>query len=69
MFYRKNLAGWERALRAAAGVAMVGCGLVALQGLAVGYLIAAAGVLVAATGFLGFCPACAMAGRRLTRAE
>lgn len=69
MFYRKNLAGWERALRAAVGAAMIGCGLIVLQGLAIGYLVAAAGAFVAATGFVGYCPACAMAGRRLSKAE
>ena len=65
MFYRKNLPGWERAARVIGGVAMVGCGLLGLQGTPIGYLIAAAGGVTLLTGFFGFCPMCAMAGRRL----
>ena len=65
MFYRKNLPGWERAARVIGGVAMVACGLLGLQGTPIGYLIAAAGVVTLLTGFFGFCPMCAMAGRRL----
>ena len=65
MFYRKNLPGWERAMRVVGGGAMIGCGLLGLQGMPLGYLIAAAGVVTAMTGFVGFCPMCAMVGRRL----
>jgi hypothetical protein len=65
MFYRKNLPGWERTARVLGGVAMIGWGLVSLQGMPIGYLIAGAGVVTAMTGFFGFCPMCAMAGRRL----
>ena len=65
MWYQKNLPFWERAVRLVAAVAMVACGLIGLSGLAVGYLVAASGVFVALTGFFGFCPACAMVGRRL----
>ena len=65
MFYRKNLPGWERAARVIGGVAMVACGLLGLSGMPIGYLIAAAGGVTATTGFVGFCPMCAMVGRRL----
>lgn len=65
MLYRKNLPGWERALRVLMAIAMIGYGLLALPGLTMGYLIAAAGVMAGLTGFIGFCPACAMVGRRL----
>ncbi len=63
MLYRKNLPLWERATHALAGIAMMACGLVGLQGLVIGYLVAASGVFVGLTGFFGYCPACAMAGR------
>jgi hypothetical protein len=59
MFYRKNLPGWERAMRVVGGAGMIACGT------PIGYLIAAAGVVTAMTGFFGFCPMCAMVGRRL----
>src|SRR5260370_38553023 len=65
MFYRKNLPAWERVARVLGGAAMVACGLVGLPGLPIGYLIAGAGVVTVVTGFFGFCPMCAMAGRRL----
>jgi hypothetical protein len=65
MFYRKNLPGWERAARVLGGAAMIGYGLIGLQGVTTGYLIAGAGVVAAMTGFFGFCPMCAIAGRRL----
>jgi Protein of unknown function (DUF2892) len=65
MFYRKNLPGWERAARVLGGAAMISCGFLGLRGLPIGYLIAGAGVVIVMTGFFGFCPMCAMAGRRL----
>lgn len=65
MFYRKNLPGWERAARVLGGAAMVACGFLGLPGMPIGYLIAGAGVVTVMTGFFGFCPMCAMAGRRL----
>jgi hypothetical protein len=65
MFYRKNLPGWERAMRVVGGAAMIACGLFGLPGMPIGYLIAGAGVVTIMTGFFGFCPMCAMVGRRL----
>jgi hypothetical protein len=65
MFYRKNLPSWERAMRVVGGVAMIAYGLVAMPATAAGYLIAATGAVAIATGFFGFCPMCAMVGRRL----
>jgi Protein of unknown function (DUF2892) len=60
MFYRR-----ERAARVIGGVAIIACGLLGLPGTPVGYLIAGAGAVAIMTGFFGFCPMCAMAGRRL----
>jgi len=65
MFYRKNLPGWERAMRAAGGVVMIAYGLVGMPGTTAGYLIAGTGAVAIATGFFGFCPMCAMVGRKL----
>jgi hypothetical protein len=44
---------------------MIGYGLIGLSGTMAGYLIAGCGVVAIATGFFGFCPMCAMVGRRL----
>ena len=65
MFYRKNLPGWERTMRVVGGTAMVACGLVGLSGMPIDYLIAGVGLVTVLTGFVGFCPMCAMVGRKL----
>jgi hypothetical protein len=65
MFYRKNLPGWERALRTVGGVGMIAYGLFGMPGTTAGYVIAGAGAIAILTGFFGFCPMCAMVGRRL----
>ena len=65
MFYRKNLLGWERAMRTIGGALMIAYGLFGMPGATAGYLIAGAGAVAILTGFFGFCPMCALAGRRL----
>ena len=45
MFYRKNLPGWERAMRGIGGVAMIAYGLLAMPGTMAGYAVAAAGAV------------------------
>lgn len=63
MWYRKNLPGWERALRVIVGFASIGFAL--WQQDLVGWIVGASGVIAALTGTFGWCPMCAMAGRRL----
>lgn len=65
MFYRKNLPGWERAMRAVGGIMMIAYGRMAMSGAMPGYLLVGTGVVAIATGIFGFCPMCAMVGRRL----
>jgi hypothetical protein len=71
MFYRKNLPGWERAMRTIGGAVMVAYGLLGMSGLLsmpdtmAGYVIAGTGAVAILTGFFGFCPMCAMVGRSL----
>ena len=64
MFYRKNVFAWEQIVRFVAGAAMIAYGLIGLPGNWVGYALAAGGLYTALTGFFGFCPACAMIGRK-----
>lgn len=64
MFYRKNVGPWERATRAVGGGLMVACALFLLGTTPLGLLAAGAGVMMAVTGLFGFCPACAMVGRK-----
>ena len=63
-FVKRNLPTWERALRITGGVAV---GAAVAGGLTTGIVtwmaLATAATLVL-TAFVGFCPACAMVGRR-----
>jgi Inner membrane protein YgaP-like, transmembrane domain len=51
-------------MRVVLGAIMIGYGLVGLPAGPLGYAIAAGGA-IAITGFFGFCPMCAMVGRKL----
>ena len=64
MIYRKNLRSWEQAARVGAGVVVAAASLWALPGAPLGYLLAAAGAAFTLTGVFGYCPMCAVAGRR-----
>jgi hypothetical protein len=66
MIFKRNVPSWERGLRAACGVVLL---VVAATMPLAGWLLWAvlaggAGLLVSALA--GFCPACALVGRRLT---
>ena len=67
MIFRKNLPGWERAMRVVLGAIMIGYGLVSLPAGPLGYAIAAGGAIAIITGFFGFCPMCAMAAASCRR--
>ncbi len=67
MFYAKNVPVWERILRTAMG--LVGLAYAAMNWggslLAVG--VGMTGVVLAVTGLVGFCPMCALVGRKLDK--
>jgi hypothetical protein len=69
MFYVKNVPLFERILRALLGLALATSALfIFLQHASFvwsGILLLLSGLFIAATGFLGWCPACAMVGRKL----
>jgi hypothetical protein len=68
MFYVKNVPTWERMLRVVAGLAVVAWSLSALAGLwGTVAALSAAGIVL--SGLFGFCPACAMVGRKLDKAR
>jgi hypothetical protein len=67
MIYRKNIGGLEQGARVAAGIAMIAGGLIWLPGSMPGYAVAASGAVAILTGLFGFCPACALVGRKLDR--
>ncbi|GHO94154.1 hypothetical protein KSF_042020 [Reticulibacter mediterranei] len=69
MLYVKNVPLFERILRALLGLALAASALfIFLQYASFawpGILLLLSGLFIAATGFLGWCPACAMVGRKL----
>lgn len=64
MFYRKNVGGKEAWARMLGGGLIVACSLTQIGMTPLGWMLAASGVFTALTGVFGFCPACAMAGRK-----
>lgn len=64
MFYTKNLPRWERIARLLAAAAMGSCA-VHFWGSPVGYLWAALVIPMVFTSTIGFCPMCALAGRKI----
>jgi hypothetical protein len=67
MFYVKNVPTWERVLRVIAGLPVVAWSVLALGGLW-GTVAALSAAGIALSGLFGFCPACAMVGRKLDKA-
>lgn len=67
MFYVKNLPSWERILRVAMGLMALAYAVMnwGTSGVAVGSGLMA--VVLAMTGLFGFCPMCAMVGRKLDK--
>ncbi len=64
MIYRKNLPRWERLMRLGAALGLGLCAWLFREG-ALDLVFAAGAIMAASTSVFGFCPACAMVGRRL----
>ena len=64
MLYRKNLPVAERILRSVCGLALIAYGLLGMKAMPLGYLLALCGLSLMVMGFVGYCPLCAVAGRR-----
>lgn len=64
MWYAKNVPAAERVIRILVGIAMTIAGYM-LFGKPGALLLGLGGIGTVLTGFFGYCPACAMAGRRL----
>jgi len=67
MFYVKNVPSWERVVRVITGLIAAVAGIQMVGG-AWGLLLAVSAAGIVASGLFGFCPACAMLGRRLNKA-
>nr|WP_316639226.1 DUF2892 domain-containing protein [uncultured Roseateles sp.] len=63
-FIKRNLPHWERALRIITGVAIAAAVYAGLTTGLVTWLALGSAATLVLTAFIGFCPACAMVGRR-----
>jgi Protein of unknown function (DUF2892) len=68
MWYVKNLPNWERIVRFVAAAFMAACAWRYFN-TPVGWIFAAAGVITVLTSLVGFCPMCALAGRKAIAAD
>ena len=69
MFFQNNLPTWERAIRICMGLVIGAAGFYFLPEPSMRWLAMGGGALFAGTGLIGFCPMCAMAGRKLSKRE
>jgi len=65
MFFLKNLRTWESAARIVVGIALVALGFLGIHGALLGRVVVATGTVLVLTGLVGWCPMCAMVGRKL----
>jgi len=65
MLYVKNVPGWERVLRLVLGAGALVFTAMSWRSSSLAAGLALAGAMVAVTGLVGFCPMCALVGRRL----
>lgn len=66
MFYVKNVPAWERVLRIVMGLMALGFAAMSWGSpLAMGAGVM--GAMLSKTGLFGFCPMCAMVGRKLDK--
>lgn len=67
MFYVKNLPTWERILRVVMGVMSLAYAAMSWGGSPLAVGMGLIGAVLAMTGMFGFCPMCAMVGRKLKK--
>ncbi|MBI1279436.1 MAG: DUF2892 domain-containing protein [Anaerolineaceae bacterium] len=66
MFYPKNVPNWERVIRIVLGIGLIIAAILQQPlGLLVALVLIASGIFTIATGFIGWCPACALVGRKI----
>lgn len=66
MFYAKNVPGWERAARFAIGALALAFAVFS-WGTPLAVAAGLSGAVLAITGLIGFCPMCALVGRKLDK--
>lgn len=65
MHYRKNLPMWERWGRGLIGAGLMLLGVTMQWATLAGWVVAGLGAITLLSGFIGFCPMCALIGRKL----
>jgi hypothetical protein len=65
MVYVRNVPSWERAARLVIGLAVLGACLAVAPSPVYRWIGIASGIGIVLTAVFGFCPACALVGRRL----
>ena len=64
LFFKVNVPGWERLLRIVAGICVAILAALYVNAPVVAWIGMAGGFMFALTGLVGFCPMCAMVGRK-----
>lgn len=67
MFYVKNVPTWERIVRVIAGMACLVLAYLNWGDSSIGVGAGIIGAMLSMSGLLGFCPMCAMVGRKLDK--
>ncbi len=65
MLYVKNVSNIERVIRFVMGLMLLGGALAWKGATPVGWILGGLGMMAALSGLIGWCPLCAMAGRKL----
>jgi hypothetical protein len=65
MLYVKNVPPVERVIRVLMGIGLLVAAVLWLGANAKGWIVGAMGMMAAMSGLIGWCPMCAMVGRKL----
>jgi hypothetical protein len=72
MFYPNNVPQWERLIRVIGGIILITLSVVSLTSgntPLLGIIGLASAFFLIITGFIGWCPACAMIGRKIKQEQ
>ena len=65
MLYVKNVTNSERVIRFVMGLMLLGGALAWMGATPAGWILGGMGMMAALSGLIGWCPMCAMVGRKL----
>jgi len=65
LYFKQNLPTWERTVRIVAGLAIICLAILYSTTPWMTWIAIASGVMLGGSGLVGFCPMCAMVGRKL----